>query len=519
VPRLLAALGEASAQELEIEPPPPARRHASYEADELPGDPGAAFLAAAFFVLAFLVPAFFAVAFLAAAFFVPAFLAGDFSAAALVVPVAPVLAGAFLAVERVAAAFLVPAFLAAGAAASSVTGVAVGAGVVSVAASMRPSDTSWSRTSVRTSSSRPSVLARERSMSSSIISSACLDFTSPCFTRSFTIASARDWVICVNAIPASRYRLIRGFLAIRAGYGSTGRDESASPCSYALAVLPLKDVNPTSRRPVVTLLVILACIGAWVFWQEEPQREPVEDLVFNLEHTAIPCELTQGRPLTEPELEATFGTLGGDPESCGIGADDAPLGVPDKSVWLSAFASMFLHGGFMHIAGNMLYLWIFGNNIEDHLGRIRYLLFYVVGGLAALATHVVLQPDSTIPLVGASGAVAAIMGAYLIWFPDAPVRTIVLLGFPILATIKAKWLLGVWFVLQFFTSPNAGVAWAAHVGGFVFGVVIGLLVRSTRAAQRVAWRGRYQDQMAPHHWDATGGAGPVQEYQRWRSRG
>jgi len=283
-------------------------------------------------------------------------------------------------------------------------------------------------------------------------------------------------------------------------------------------VLPLKDVNPTRRTPVATLLLILACVAAWVWWQQEPQREPVDDLVFNLEHAAIPCELTKGRPLTEPELQATFGELGGDPEACGVGGDDAPQGVPGKSVWLAGLASMFLHGGLMHIGSNMLYLWIFGNNIEDHLGRFRYLLFYVAGGVAALATHVALQPDSTIPVVGASGAVAAVMGAYLVWFPHAPVRTIVFLGFPILATITAKWLLGIWFVLQFFTSPNSGVAWAAHVGGFVFGAVIGLLVRTTRAAQRMAWTRDHRDDMAPRHWDPTGGVGRVHEYQRWSPR-
>jgi len=453
-------------------------------------------LAAAFLVVRFLAAAFLAVAafFAVARFFVAAFFVADRSAAASVVPVAPVFAGAACA-------------------------VGVGAGVPASGASTRPSATSWSRTSERTISSRPSVLAFERSTICSIRSSACFDFTSPCLTRSFTIASARDWVICVNAIPASRYRLIRGFLAIRAGYDSTAGGESAGRRSYALPVLPLKDVNPTSRRPVVTLLLILACVGAWFLWQEEPQREPIDDLVFNIENAAIPCELTQQRPLTTPELEATFGAVGGDPESCGIGGDDAPQGVPDKSIWLSALASMFFHGGLMHIGSNMLYLWIFGNNIEDHLGAVRYLLFYLVGGVAALVTHVALQPDSTIPVVGASGAVAAVMGAYLIWFPNAPVRTIVLLGFPILATIKAKWLLGVWFVLQFFTSPNSGVAWAAHVGGFVFGVAIGVLVRSMRAAQKAAWRHRYQDQMSPHHWDSTGGVGPVHEYRRWRPGG
>ncbi|MFP5321480.1 MAG: rhomboid family intramembrane serine protease [Acidimicrobiia bacterium] len=283
-------------------------------------------------------------------------------------------------------------------------------------------------------------------------------------------------------------------------------------------MLPLKDVNPTRRTPVVTLLIVLACVAAWIGWQQEPQREPIDDLVFNLENTAIPCELTQGRPLTEPEVRASFGELGGDPEACGIGGDDAPRFAPDKSVWLAALSSMFFHGGLLHIGGNLLYLWIFGNNIEDHLGHVRYLVFYLVGGLAALATHVALQPDSTIPLVGASGAVAAVMGAYLVWFPNAPVRTIIVLGFPLLVTITAKWLLAVWFLMQFFTSPNSGVAWAAHVGGFVFGVVIGLVVRTTRAAQRVAWTSDYRGQMDRRHWDSTGGVGPIHEYQRWGRR-
>lgn len=283
-------------------------------------------------------------------------------------------------------------------------------------------------------------------------------------------------------------------------------------------MLPLKDVNPTSRRPLVTLLLIVACVAAWVQWQQEPQREPVDDLVFNIENAAIPCELTRGRPLTVPELEATFGALGGDAEACGVGGDEAPSGVPDKSVWLAALASMFFHGGLMHIGSNMLYLWIFGNNVEDHFGRFRYFLFYVVGGVAALATHVALQPDSTIPVVGASGAVAAVMGAYLVWFPNAPVRTIIFLGFPILATITAKWLLVVWFVLQFFTSPNSGVAWAAHLGGFVFGAAVGLLVRSSRAVQRMSWTRDHRDDMVPKHWDSTGGIGPVHEYRRWAGR-
>ena len=138
---------------------------------------------------------------------------------------------------------------------------------------------------------------------------------------------------------------------------------------------------------------------------------------------------------------------------------------------------MFLHGSIAHLAGNLLFLWIFGNNIEDRLGRVRFLGFYLVGGVVATLTHVLLDVQSTIPMVGASGAIAAVMGAYLMWFPDAPVRTAIFLGIPWIVRIRAKWVLWLWFVLQFLTSPNSGVAWAAHVGGFVFGMVVGLLIR------------------------------------------
>lgn len=283
-------------------------------------------------------------------------------------------------------------------------------------------------------------------------------------------------------------------------------------------MFPIKDVNPTHHAPVVTLVLIAACLAVWVGWQQEPQRAPVDDLIFNLEHAAIPCEVVEGRPLTDQELTATYGIADGDPEACNVGSENAASGVPDKQVHLAVLASMFLHGGFMHIAGNLLFLWVFGNNVEDHLGHVRYLLFYVVGGVVATGAHVALQPASTIPVVGASGAIAAVMGAYLVWFPRAPVRTVVLLGFPILVTITARWLLGFWFVLQFFTSPNSGVAWAAHVGGFVFGVAIGLLVRSVRAVQRATWAPDHRDDMDPRHWDPTGGVGPVHEYKRWSPR-
>jgi membrane associated rhomboid family serine protease len=157
--------------------------------------------------------------------------------------------------------------------------------------------------------------------------------------------------------------------------------------------------------------------------------------------------------------------------------------------------SMFLHGSILHLGGNLLYLWIFGNNIEDHLGALRFTVFYLLAGVVATLAHVAVQPSSTVPLVGASGAVAGVMGAYLVWFPNKRVFTLfIIIVIPIFRSITAKWLLGFWFVSQFFVNPAAGVAWVAHVGGFVFGVVAGLAVRRSRAARRAAWRAAYIDE-------------------------
>ena len=262
-------------------------------------------------------------------------------------------------------------------------------------------------------------------------------------------------------------------------------------------MIPLKDENPTARRPVATLALILVCAAVYFLWQPTPFGNSIEDVEFNVRHAAIPCEVRHDRPLTFDELQATY-TVGRE-NACGIGTDDTP-GLPHKRIWLSVLVSMFLHGSIAHLAGNLLFLWIFGNNIEDRLGRVRFVGFYVVGGVVATLTHVLLDVQSTIPMVGASGAIAAVMGAYLMWFPEAPVRTAIFLGIPWIVRIRAKWVLWLWFGLQFLTSPNSGVAWAAHVGGFLFGMVVGLLIRVVPALRRVA--------LVPDHrdgpWDSTG---------------
>ncbi|MDP8938496.1 MAG: rhomboid family intramembrane serine protease [Actinomycetota bacterium] len=242
-------------------------------------------------------------------------------------------------------------------------------------------------------------------------------------------------------------------------------------------MIPLKDYNPTRRFPLITVLLIAANIYVY-FLVQRPSEGDARQLQFSLSYAAIPCELVQGEPLSEREVVRTFGRAN-DSEACdNTGTDESPLAFPDKQIYLASFYSMFLHGSLLHIAGNMLFLWVFGNNIEDRMGIPGYIAFYLAAGLAATAAHVLVQPNSTIPVVGASGAIAGVMGAYLVLFPDVRIRSLIVLIFLVFfRDIAAKWLLGFWFVSQFFTNPNEGVAWVAHVGGFVFGAFVALLLR------------------------------------------
>lgn len=237
-------------------------------------------------------------------------------------------------------------------------------------------------------------------------------------------------------------------------------------------MLPLYDENPVSRPPIVTWLIVGLCIAAFLVWQPSPFSDTVEDTEFNLRWAAIPCEVAEGRPLSVSEVVATYEV--GNDEACGIGAP-RPAFDPDKLVYPSMLIAAFLHGGLFHLLGNLLFLWVFGNNVEDKLGHVLFALFYLAGAVVATLAHVAVNPSSTVPLVGASGAIAAVMGAYLIWFPNARVRTLILI-LPV--TLRAVWVLGFWFVFQFFTDPNSGVAWMAHVGGFLFGMLVALAVRA-----------------------------------------
>lgn len=262
-------------------------------------------------------------------------------------------------------------------------------------------------------------------------------------------------------------------------------------------MIPLRDRNPTRKTPVITLVLIALNIGIYLFVQPQGLdllgRGPAEDINssvarFNYEYAAIPCEITTGKPISPEELTLTVDASMLDVSPCDLPGESAPI-FPDKRVLLAVLFSMFFHGNLLHLGGNILFLWIFGNNIEDRIGIFRYLGFYLLAGVVATAAHVGLQPDSTIPLIGASGAVAGVMGAYLIWFPNAPVLTAFVLLFIFLREIAAKWLLAFWFISQFFINPNEGVAWGAHVGGFAFGAMIALIVKINATARRTTLGG------------------------------
>ncbi len=232
-------------------------------------------------------------------------------------------------------------------------------------------------------------------------------------------------------------------------------------------MLPIRDLNPTRITPVITLVLIAANI--LVFYLVQGRGSPDDQEAFVYERAAIACEVTTGAPLGVDEILADL---------CLPGAQ-API-FPNKNVFIALFTSMFLHGGTAHLLFNMWFLWIFGNNVEEAFGHLGYLLLYLIGGLAATAAYIVVNPDATVPLVGASGAIAVAMGSYAVLFPGHRVLSFV--GW-FLIPVPAVVFLIFWFVAQFAVS-GGGVAWEAHVGGFVFGAAVSLLLRS-RLLRRV----------------------------------
>jgi membrane associated rhomboid family serine protease len=249
-------------------------------------------------------------------------------------------------------------------------------------------------------------------------------------------------------------------------------------------VIPIRDANPTKRLPVITLALIAANVAAFVLWQPTLGGTDVEQQLFFYCQAEIPWEVSHQENLAEGGREARL-AIDEDLGQPGIGTaiqDAVETDCPDKSWLASIFVAMFLHGGWLHLAGNMLFLWIFGNNVEDRLGYIVYPLFYVLGGLAAAGLQLAFDTNSTIPSLGASGAIGGILGAYLVLFPGARVLTLIFFFFITWIELPASVVLGVWFVMQFFSGVGqlgvevgGGVAYWAHVGGFAFGALVAWL--------------------------------------------
>jgi membrane associated rhomboid family serine protease len=217
-------------------------------------------------------------------------------------------------------------------------------------------------------------------------------------------------------------------------------------------MIPLRDINRSRTTPYVTWAIIALNVLVFLY---QLTLGPRGTMRFYLQYGVIPYELTHGVDLPPP------------------------AGV--QPLYLTVLTAMFIHGGLLHLAGNMVYLWVFGDNVEDRMGHLRFLIFYFLCGIAATAAQVLVNPNSRVPNIGASGAIAGVLGAYLVLFPAAQIETLAFWGFFIgIVRIPALVLLGYWILIQFVSGivtlgmpqTGGGVAWFAHIGGFIAGMAL-----------------------------------------------
>jgi len=227
-------------------------------------------------------------------------------------------------------------------------------------------------------------------------------------------------------------------------------------------MIPFKDDNPTEGKPIVTYFLIGICVLIFIA-QLGSDSYQTGKLFYS--YGLIPSVL--------------------------MGHDQLPLDLYLVPAYVTIFSSMFLHGGFMHLAGNMLYMWIFADNIEDNLGPTKFLIFYLICGIGAAMAQVMMDTHSQIPMVGASGAIGGVLGAYLINHPNARVLVLIPFGFfSQFIKIRALYVLGFWFILQFInssmmSSDGGGVAYAAHIGGFVSGMILILFFNKKNKIKKI----------------------------------
>jgi len=215
-------------------------------------------------------------------------------------------------------------------------------------------------------------------------------------------------------------------------------------------MFPLWDDQPTKKFSLITVAIIV--LNTIVYLYEASLGEKFTQFIYAM--GLIPFEITHHIDL---------------------------LPASPSIIYLTIFTSMFMHGSIIHLLGNMLFLWIFGNNVEEYLGRVNFIIFYLVGGLSAAFTQIFFNPNSTMPMVGASGAIAGVLGAYLLLYPRARVTTVIIFGFFIrLIKIPAVVVLSFWIIYQFLygisslavKTGEGGVAWFAHIGGFIGGIIL-----------------------------------------------
>lgn len=245
-------------------------------------------------------------------------------------------------------------------------------------------------------------------------------------------------------------------------------------------VLPIGDENRPGRTTPIVVYSLIA-LNVLVFILQLMGGDQ-----FTLAYAAVPYELTHGVDIVHPQRLP--------------GGAVIPHAPGPSPIWLTVLTSMFMHGGFMHIAGNMLYLWIFGDNIEDNFGHVRFLIFYLICGVVAMVAQVALNPDSMVPTLGASGAIAGVLGAYLVMFPRNRIRVLTMFLIITVIELPALLVLGFWIVLQFISQVGSitdytaqtrggGVAYMAHIGGFVAGIALSFIFR--RRQQPSYYRSSY----------------------------
>jgi len=224
-------------------------------------------------------------------------------------------------------------------------------------------------------------------------------------------------------------------------------------------VIPISDINPARNTPVISRIFMFVTVGVFILIQPKNQ---IELFNFFYQYSAIPCELVKFSPISEAQFYNN---------NCFYTQTNSIF--PNKNIILSMVFANFFHANFIHILGNLWSFWIFGNNVEDKLGKSKFTIFLIFIGIVSIGVHTFLNQESLTPIVGASGIVSGLMGAYVFMFPNARLLVLVPFGFLFPTTIKAKFFMIFWFISQIFIAiGDQNISWEAHIGGFIFGYLL-----------------------------------------------